>query len=359
MSLTSLDREFFKRAMRSSDAQVKSETTDDITVRCPVCGDSTKSKSKARLHLYGKFDLPLVNCFNGDCPVRNLPLLKFLREYYPSLAKEYRKRQFIENLGAAQQDWERVANEGVEHFKDLLQTVEQSDGNTEIVPHTSQGDNGIPQPQVLFDLSSVFKKAEDVPRALDFLTSRGFNALDLCKQYQLFYSAADIEINGRCYNTSDSIVIPVLCAGRWVGFYSRSTERKSFSTYMPDANSGYKVWNLFGVDLSKPVYVFEGIFDALSSGLKNSIACMGATLPEWLLDKIPNVVLCYDNDKTGIQNMVNALKKRPNLSALVYPRETNFKDLNEALQKGVDTRKFVEYNVNHGIKALVLLQQLL
>ena len=237
--------------------------------------------------------------------------------------------------------------------------MEQSDSSTEIVPQLDNGDNGVPQPQVLFDLSSVFKKAEDVPRALDFLTSRGFNAFDLCKQYQLFYSAADIEINGRCYNTSDSIVIPVLCAGKWAGFYSRSTERKSFSTYMPDANSGYKVWNLFGVDLSKPVYIFEGIFDALSSGIKNSIACMGATLPEWLLDKIPNVVLCYDNDKTGIQNMVNALKKRPNLSALVYPRGTDFKDLNEALQKGVDTRKFVEYNVNHGIKALVLLQQLL
>lgn len=344
MPLTALDREFFKRAMRLSSAKIKSESPDDIVVRCPICGDSTKSKSKARLHLYGKYDLPLVNCFNGDCPVNNIPLGKFLKEYYPTLAEEYKKRQFAQNI---------------EDFKgDVIPKTDSTlwnnlDEPTENVPQ------GIKRGALTkFNLSQYFKKAEDVPAVLEYLSSRGFDAVSLCKEFKFYYSDSDIEINSKQYSTNNSIVIPLTLDGDWIGFYSRNIETKSFATYMPECNSGFKVWNLFNVDVTEPVYIFEGIFDALAAydrGLKNVIACMGATVPDKILEQIPKAVLCYDNDKTGITNTIKALKMHMRLSALVYDNAT-FKDMNEALQQGVDIGSFIKYNTHNGIQALIKLQ---
>lgn len=53
----------------------------DISCKCPVCGDSKYSKNKKRLHLYQKGDVININCFNGDCDVKNLAPYKFFKLY--------------------------------------------------------------------------------------------------------------------------------------------------------------------------------------------------------------------------------------------------------------------------------------
>ena len=71
---------------------------------------------------------------------------------------------------------------------------------------------------------------------------------------------------------NDYLVIPLYCNNKMYGFYSRSMNEHKFYTYIPDKNTGFKVWNLYNIDTTKPVYVFEGIFDALSAyqcGLTN------------------------------------------------------------------------------------------
>lgn len=328
-----LDREFFKKAMHESGAEIRSESSDDIIVRCPICGDSAYNKNKARLHLYGKFGVPLVNCFNGDCPVQNIPIGKFLKLYYPSIFNEYQRRTLQESVqsdNAFRDDWDKWAS-----------------------PNKSSSD------LCLFDLSKIFIPLEQSQKALRYLESRGFVYQS---KWKWFFSKSNVEINGKVYTTADSIIIPLYKENKWYGFYSRNIFKKSFATYMPEKNSGYKVWNLFSIDKSKPVYIFEGIFDALSlyvSGETNVLACLGATLPNHILDSLAEPILCYDNDKTGIANMVKTLKDRNFRCKALVCTTSGVKDMNEMLQAGINVKNFVDGHVQPGVSAVVALTQLL
>ena len=83
--LDPIDIKFFKLAIGSG--RVKSETSQDIAARCPICGDSKYSKNKARLHLYQKNDVTLVNCFN-ECSCQNISVYNFLKNYSIIISSE-------------------------------------------------------------------------------------------------------------------------------------------------------------------------------------------------------------------------------------------------------------------------------
>lgn len=53
-----IERKYFLFSLPTED--VKRETPNDITVRCPICGDSERDSKKARGHLYMKtgMDVP-------------------------------------------------------------------------------------------------------------------------------------------------------------------------------------------------------------------------------------------------------------------------------------------------------------
>lgn len=346
--LSQSDKEFFRRAMRESATPIKSDTPDDIVARCPICGDSKYSKNKARLHLYGKFGIPLVNCFNGDCQVQNIPLGKFLQHFYPSLGSEYQRRKFQDNL----------------ELKSTLKFDETYDIAADIV--ASQQSQQSQQKKVVklveFDLSKNFIPLHEVAAARQYVQSRGFKYQ---QEWRWFYSAKDIKINGTLYKTRNSIIIPLYRGSMWYGFYSRCIASKSFATYMPVANAGYKVWNYFAVDCEKPVYIFEGIFDALSayvSGEKNVIACLGATPSREVLKSLDQPVFCLDNDRVGIDNTIKLIKAlNMKASSFIYPSDIECKDFNEILQKNnanaVAIKDLLCNNIAVGATAVIQLTQ--
>lgn len=88
----------------------------DIACRCPVCGDSRTRKNLKRLHLYQKGDVINVNCFNGDCSVKNMTPYKFFQDYNSRVFeqfKNFRKRRFFDQVQV-----ERAAKElkSSDHF---------------------------------------------------------------------------------------------------------------------------------------------------------------------------------------------------------------------------------------------------
>ena len=89
--LNPIDVKYFKIAVGQS--RIKHESSVDIQCRCPICGDSQKSKNKARLHLYFRDGESRVNCFN-ECKVRNRTMYGFLRDFYPELLEGYRQETF-------------------------------------------------------------------------------------------------------------------------------------------------------------------------------------------------------------------------------------------------------------------------
>lgn len=323
--LDPVDVRYFKMAVGSN---TKYESPGDICVRCPICGDSKYSKNKARLHLYSKGDATLVNCFN-ECSVRNMTMFRFLREYYPALLPNYKQEKFTDTLSKVHLD-----------NMDLI-------GDFEIPETPAQPEitDSIPKPPVLFDMN-FFEKSS---RTDEYLKSRGLKPSD---KFGQFYIGKDITIDGKRFPLFGYIVIPFYCGSKCYGFYSRSMKEHRFYTYMPEKNIDFKIWNYYNIDRNKPVYVFEGIFDAMSvyqSGITNVMACCGATPPDSLLEGL-DAVMCFDNDSTGKKNALKYAKK--GYKVLVYPDNLEHKDFNEMLLNGINIAEVLS-NIQSGIFAQV------
>ena len=329
--LDRIDIKYFKLAVGLEN--IGKETDLDITARCPVCGDSRKNKRTKRLHLYEKNGVTNCNCFNGDCGVQNKTVYSFLRDFFPALLPQYKKETFGNTL-------EKLSkNETADVFSSFKKEPEET----------------LEQPEkvdiLLHDLSSYMHKIEENQEALDYLKSRGFDYNNLKDKYgQWYFGFQDLKIGEKNYKITNAIVIPLYYDGKMYGFYSRSIYDKVFFTYMHDANIGYKIWNWFNVDKSKPVYIFEGIFDALSSGFDNVIAAIGAKIPEERINELKEPVFCYDNDKTGMMNSI----AQANKGYKVFVQPPGYaKDMNENMLNGVDCRNLIANNLYSGISASI------
>ena len=125
---------------------------------------------------------------------------------------------------------------------------------------------------------------------------------------------------------------------------------------MHDANIGYKVWNWFNVKKDQPVFIYEGIFDAIAGGLPNSIALMGAKLPEERLKELKYPVFVLDNDKTGMINSIDYAKRGHQV--YIQPEKYSEKDMNDLLMnhQGLDVSLMIQQNLYSGISAEVRLK---
>jgi hypothetical protein len=308
--------------MAVNGAYISKESDVDIAVRCPVCGDSKSNKRKTRLHLYTKpgADTDFVHCFNGDCPVENKTVYTFLRDFYPNLLEQYKRETFgtrMENL-----------KDGIS--EDVFQNIKQK---TEVET---------------FDLSPYMHKIESSEEALQYVKNRGYEYDG--KFGQWYYGYQDLIIDGVNYPISDSLIIPLYCKNEMYGFYSRKIKEKKFCTYMNDVNIGFKIWNWFNVDKSKPVYIFEGIFDAISSGMTNVIAAIGAKIPDERIKELSQPVFVLDNDRTGLKNSLSYASK--GYSVYVQPTDIEGKDMNEVkLNNNLDTKELIQQNIYSAIAA--------
>lgn len=344
--------------------RIKTESPSDIAARCPICGDSKYSKNKARLHLYEKNGKTFVNCFN-ECSCVNKPVSIFLRDYFPNLYDGYKREMFRDRLMSlkTEQNENRKIDQINKSLMDDLQGIltpsEPVTPAIPVVPVTPaipktvipsvQNSQILIKPKVLFDLNCF---TDDQAAISNYYTSRGltYRPEVFGKSY---IAKCKIDIDGKSFPLYNFIVIPFYCDGKWYGFYSRSLTEHRFYTYMPDSNTGFKVWNIYNININETVYVFEGIFDALAayqSGITNVVACCGAK-PGEIIKQCNNVVFCLDNDRTGIINSIKYLKN----GFKVVNWSNSFKDCNEMLLHGIDIRNEINNQVA-GIVGIVKLQ---
>lgn len=328
--LERLDIKYFKLAVGIDN--IGKETDIDITARCPICGDSRTNKRMKRLHLYNKGHITNVNCFNGDCPCHNKTVYTFLKEFFPNLFSQYKREQFGSTI-------EKLAN-----------------GETEDVFSIFKKEEEYKKSEVLLcDLTEYFHKIEDHSEALEYLKSRGFNYKG---QYgQWYFGFQDLKIGEITYKITDAIIIPLYYNNQMYGFYSRNIKDKQFYTYMHDANVGYKLWNWFNINKDKPVFIYEGIFDAIAGGLPNSIALMGAKIPEERLNELKYPIFILDNDKTGLKNSLEY--SRRNMNVYIQPEKYKEKDMNELKlnHPTINISDMIQKNLFKGISAEVRIKQ--
>lgn len=368
-----VDKKYFKLAIGNN---IGRETDVDISAKCPICGDSKIHANEKRLHLYSKNGITLVHCFNGDCQVVPQSLGKFLKFFYPDLYSSYRREKSFRNISNFKNTFsDSFLGSGVESgsdsediFKKIKSDIDKNKTNSVANLNTSTEEH-IKKYDVVklatFDYSSYFVNVKDSKEAISYLKSRHFDLNDIEGLLGDWYiSKINMNIGEKFYNLKNCLIIPLYAPldelgskFAMYGFYSRSIESKTFYTFMPEENQGYKIWNYFNINKEEPVYIFEGIFDALSaykSGLKNVIACMGATIPDERIRELKDPVFCLDNDKTGFLNTLKYCKK---YKVLVLPDDVKQKDMNEILKAGLDVKSLIQNNIFKGIMAEIKIRK--
>lgn len=332
--LSQLEIKYFKTAVGQEN--IGKESLVDITARCPVCGDSQKNKRSKRLHLYSKNNITKINCFNGLCDVNNKTMYGFLKSFYPNLLENYKRENFIQNLS-------HLSNQSSDVFAEIAEDIKETPKESEII-----------KPVLTHNLFDYFENLIEHDEAISYLNKRGFDYFN--SSYEWYFGKQNLEIDGKLYKLNDAIIIPLYYEKEMYGFYSRNIYNKEFFTYLPEQNMGYKIAFWFQIDKSKPVYIFEGIFDALSSGLDNVIALMGAKIPEERLSELKYPVFVLDNDKTGILNSIEYSKR--GFHVYIQPNELKEKDMNELMlnHPELNVPEMIKNNIYSGISAEIRLK---
>ena len=240
------------------------ESPLDIAVKCPICGDSKYKKSVKRLHLYEKQGVTLVHCFNGDCELNTqMGLGNFLKIYKPELLLPYKTENFKFKINSVESTVESKAE--IETMKSCFGDVDSnidsdtSNDSNAITANNISDESNTENQFKYIDLRSVLDT--NISKQIVFLKSRGFNEYTI--DFLNFYNGTkSFNLNGVYYGIKDYLVIPFSKDSNYYGFYARSLTEKRFINFTLNAN--YGVWNLFNVDLNKPVFIFEAILDALS-----------------------------------------------------------------------------------------------
>ncbi len=318
------------------------EKQNDIACKCIVCGDSAKNASSKRMHLYTKEsyeDRGIVRCFNGDCEY-SASLYTFIKEYSPSLLSGY-----IAETG----------NKSLETLENEEMVVMRS---KKVTPKVVKGKDLFEVPTEFLELNSngnLAHKYLEQERGLDYEPE---------KYGKWYYCNDKLMVGGKEIYLKNKIIIPLYEDGsfdKYYGFYSRSLDQKFFHTFIPDNNSGYKIWNWCNIDRTKPVYIFEAIFDAISSGLDNCIAILGSSIDKSRIRELNEPIFVYDCDKTGI---IKSKKMAEKHKVFIWPSslKTRFGeklDLNMLLKKGVTKEQLSQMIIKHtysGVEAIVKLE---
>ena len=293
---------------------------DLFNFRCPLCGDSHKSKSKVRGYLYAMKNNTNYKCHNCGA---SMSLGNFLKTLDPVLHKQYTMEKFKE-------------------------------GHAGKTFHT-------PAPKLEFQ-KPVFKKkrkvdlpkASEHPGAKDYLVKRGLDPDEFfyAAKFKKWANTQTRAFDNTQYDDA-RIVIPLYTEdGNLFGFQGRALgpSKVKYITIMLDDDIP-KVYGLDKMDKSKTVYVVEGPFD--STFVDNAIAMCGADVSLESLG-IEDLVYVYDNEprnKEICQRIEKVIKQGKKL--VIFPDKISQKDINDMVLAGHDVESILKSNTYSTLKAQI------
>jgi ssDNA-binding Zn-finger/Zn-ribbon topoisomerase 1 len=292
--------------------------SDLYNFRCPICGDSTRNKNKARGYIYAVKNNTNFKCHNCGA---SLSFNNFLKEMDPTLHKQYTLEKFKEG-------------------------------------HTGRG-FVVEAPKLEFK-KPVFKKslnlpkASEVPAAKEYLEKRKLNP-------EKFYFADKFkEWTNTQKVTFDTIgrdecriIIPMYDRdNNLIGFQGRSLVPNSvkYITVMLDEEAP-KIYGLNEVNEQLPIYVVEGPFD--STFVNNSVALCGSD-GDLGYFKGSDVILVYDNEPRN-REIVNRIGKciSRGQSVVIWPSGIIEKDINDMVLSGLNVMDVLKSNTYSGLEAKI------
>jgi hypothetical protein len=294
--------------------------------RCPYCGDSQRTKSKARGYIYQLKNDHNFKCHNCGT---SRTFTNFLKDLDTVLYDQYVMERYKEGT-----------------------TGKRSQTKT---------------PEFNFEKPNFSKKSFDLPTiaelnkehfARKYLEDRKIpnnylRELYFCEKFKEWTNTQKHTFD-KVEQDEPRIIIPLINKGEIFGFQGRSLNKNSKVKYITIIlnDTPPKIYNLDKPDYNKTVYVVEGPIDSMF--LDNSIAMVGADIDKmfFLSNFETDFVMVYDNEKRNrqiVDRMENAIDLR--LPIVIWPNDLKEKDINDMILAGIDASKIIKENTYMGLEA--------
>ena len=310
-------------------SQFKKKTDYLFNFRCPHCGDSQKSKTKARAYLYRVKNDMFFKCHNCG---QGQNLANFIKFVDPKLYESYLLERYKKSAPATPKpefDFKPTK------FKD--QTP-------------------------IDDLKSIKDLPEDHPARLYCdnrkIPEKCFDKLFLSDKFMTLVN----EVKPNTYKVIKDhprLIIPFYdTTGKVFAFQGRpfGKEQPKYLTIKLDENK-QKVYGLDKVNFQQPIYITEGPIDSLF--IDNCLAAGGADL--FLKNKIPNdqITYIFDNEprnKEIVKRMYKVIEQ--NFNVVIWPEDLQLKDVNDMILSGLTKLQLQDIISNNTYSKLSALTKL-
>lgn len=289
---------------------------------CPVCGDSSKNKLKARGYIYrAKTDL-FCKCHNCGHSTNIGNLIKYVD---PQLYDEYVLERY--KAGAVKQN----------SHKDVSKIIPEKE-----TPQLLEDD-------ILSSLERIDKLDVSHP-AVKYVLKRKiprdkWHLLYFAPKFKKFTNSVTPKFVEPIEGEHPRMIIPYFTsAGKCFAFQARAygDEDPKYYTIKVDETEE-KIYGLDRVDYGKRIYVVEGPLDSLF--LPNAIAVSGSSFDTPTIRKLlTNATIVIDNEPRN-KEIVKQLEKYIQLgySVCMYPDTVTQKDINDMiLHGGMTSNEIIE-----------------
>jgi hypothetical protein len=295
--------------------------------RCPVCGDSTKSKGKARGYFFVKNNNFFYKCHN--CGV-GYSIYNFLQYISPSLCKDYSMERFC-------------AGENRGNFK--KPTIE------DVYPMVCEKPIGYSF-EYIADLPSDHKAVLYVANRK--IPKDKWEDIGYTEDIRKLAGEFDDKYN-ETFSKEDRLVIVIRNHESVCGFQCRTFNPKTkkglkYFTLKHDNNKCY--YGEHRVDITKKFYVLEGPINSMF--VPNAIATLGSSNFLNVCDNLDdtNAVYVIDNEpykRETLQIMDKLIDMGKNIC--IFPEHIIQKDINDMVMSGIDPQRTIDDNTYSGLKA--------
>lgn len=309
-------------ASRLDRFKVKSNLPYKANFRCPLCGDSEKSKIKCRAWIEDRGENQLrFKCYN--CGVGHI-FYNFLKETDPVMFQDYLMERTMEKNGLT-----KSPEQNLEQFRQAESPVFKA---------TKAG-------SPLLRIKKISTLKHDHPAKL-YVESR---LIPSESHYRLYYAPkfkkwVNSIIPGKLEdeeNDEPRLILPFIDEhGDLFGFQGRSFDPNAFIRYISIMFDG-SYSKIFGMDqckIDEKYYIFEGPIDSLF--IKNSIAMAGSTVNFSAIQKPENAVFVFDNEprkKETVEKMEKALDA--GFKVCVWGPKIIQKDVNDCVLSGMSLER--------------------
>ena len=292
----------------------KRKSENLFNFRCPHCGDSKKSSSKARGFVYRKKNDMFFKCHNCGVGQTLGNLIKFLD---PTMYKEYVFERFKDG---------KVESEKPEFDFTPSKILKSKTANEKQLDSLKRFDQLVtthPAKKFVFDR---------------LIPKEHWDKFFFCPN---FYEWTNSIVPNKFPSLSQDhprVVIPFYDrAGNFFAFQGRAfgKEQPKYITIKFDETK-QKIYGIDRIDLNKPVMITEGPIDSLF--LDNALALAGA-------DAVVNIqhtqcTMIFDNEPRNehiVNRMKTAVDKKFNL--VIWPESLKYKDINDMIIAGMSSTK--------------------